>query len=107
MGVAALFNQTITLYPKASYNKDGREVVGAGVTHKVRIQPVTKSRLLPNGQVARIDAICYMKPDVTVEIDYKITHNGKDYKVFGKSLAIDGSGNTNHIKFELIQWKAT
>jgi hypothetical protein len=86
MGVAGLFNQTITLSAKTGYNKDGREIVG---------------------QVTRIDLIVYMKPDVTVEIDYKITYSGKNYKVFGKSLAVDGKGATNHIKLECIEWKET
>jgi hypothetical protein len=81
--------------------------VGSSVSHYVRVQPTAKTRLRPDGQVTRIDLIVYMKPDVTVEIDYKITYSGKNYKVFGKSLAVDGKGATNHIKLECIEWKET
>lgn len=107
MGISGLFNQTVTLYTKSSYNEFGREVIGSGASHKARVQPVTKTRLLPNGQTVRIDAIAYVKPDLSVNIDDRIDFSGANYKVFGKSLAVDGAGATQHIKLELIEWKTT
>lgn len=107
MGILGLFNQTVTLYSRSSYNEFGREVVGSGVTYKARVQPVTKTRLLPNGETVRIDSIVYAEPGMLVNIDDRIDYDSSKYKVFGKSLAVDGAGKTQHIKLELIEWKET
>lgn len=107
MNPYSLFNQSITLYRKASYNTDGRPNVGTGVSHIARVQPVTKNRLMPNGEMIQVVAICYLKANVTVAVDDKVTFSSHDYKIFTKSIAVDGRGNTNHIKLELIEWKGT
>ena len=49
----------------------------------------------------------YVPSDTTVAIDDKVTYSDTDYKVFGIYTAIDGVGDTNHLKLELVKWKAT
>lgn len=105
MSVTSLMNQSLTLYPKASYDRYGREVVGSGSSVICRFQATTKTKLLANGEIAQIEGIVYVPSTTTVEIDDKVTFNSKDFKVFGKYTAVDGDGVTNHIRLELIQWK--
>lgn len=107
MSLTGLLNQTITLYSKTSYNKFGREVVGTGVDYYARVQLVTKSRLLPNGQTVLINLIVYIKPSVTVNINDKVTYDSVDYKVFGVSKPVDGTGTLHHTKLELTRWQET
>lgn len=106
MGVNSLFNQTIIHYPKARFNKDGREVVGDGTSYKARVQPVTKTRLTLTGTFLRVDLIVYVNRDFAGDINDKIRWDSRDYRIFTKSQAIGGSGSTHHIKLECIQWKA-
>ena len=106
MSLIGLLNQTITIYAKSSYGADGREIVGAGVSVQSRFQATTKRKLLPNGSLLTIDAIVYVLSTITVNTDDKVSYNGSDYKVYGKYAAIDGAGQTNHFKLELIKWKA-
>jgi len=101
------FNQSITLYSKSSYNRYGREVIGTGTSYKARVQLTNKSRLLLNGQVQVIDAIAYVQPDLTVAVNDRIDVGSNKYKVQGIYTAVDGQGNTNHIKLELIKWQET
>lgn len=98
-------NQTSTIYPKASYGKDGREVFSSGSTEKCRFQPITKRKLLPNGSVLIINAIAYYPPDVTIATDYKVVYAGVDYKVIDTYPVPDGAGRTDHIKVELQKWQ--
>jgi hypothetical protein len=105
MAVTDFFNQTITLYSRASYNKFGKLVVGAGVNYPARVQEGTKNVLLPNGQVIEILAKVYISPDVTVAVNDKIVYGGKEYKTYSKYVTVDGSGNANHISLELIKWQ--
>ena len=109
MSLASLFNQTITIYNTASKNRYGREQVGSGTNTKARVQVVSKPRLhfSSDGSDAIqyvIAAIIYCKPDVTVNEGDKITHGSLTYRVHGKSLATDGTGQTNHIKLECTKW---
>ena len=105
MSLNSLFNQTITIYNKSSYNSEGREVLGSGSTSKARVQEVSKRKLTPDGSVIIIDLIVYAKSSVTVNTDDKITYNSVNYKVIGKTTATDGQGNTNHYKLELVKWQ--
>lgn len=107
MSFNSLLNQDITLYTKSGYNRYGRETVGSGVTHCVRVERTSKARLLPNGEQVMINAICYMKPNVTINEDDKVTYDGTNYKVFGVYTAVEGEGNTHHKKVELIKWQTT
>lgn len=107
MSINGLLNQQITIASKTGYNAYGRETVGTGATVQARFQKKTKQKLLPNGSVIVIEAICYVPSDTTIVVDDKITYGGVDYKVFGIYQAVDGSGDTNHLKLELIKWKAT
>lgn len=106
MSYTGLLNQEITLYNKSSYDEYGREVVGSGSTVKCRFQRTTKRKLLENGNLIEIMAICYIANDVIVATDDKVTFGSTDYKVLGRYDAVDGAGNTHHIKLELIKWQS-
>lgn len=105
--IAGLLNQVITIYPETSYNSQGREVVGTGVTVKARIQPKQKTRLKPNGEVQVIDAKAYVLPSITVNIDDRVDYGSFKYKVVSKYPVPDGLGNTDHIELELALWQKT
>lgn len=107
MSINGLLNQQITIASKTGYNAYGRETVSTETTVQSRFQKQTKQRLLPNGSVIVIEAICYVPSDTTVVVDDKISFGSVDYKVFGIYSAVDGSGDTDHLKLELIKWKAT
>ena len=107
MSVNGLLNQQIVITSKTGYNAYGRETVSTANTVQARFQKTTKQRLLPNGSLLVIEAIVYVPSDTTVVIDDKVTYGGTDYKVYGIYTAIDGSGDTNHLKLELTKWKAT
>lgn len=107
MTLAGLLNQSVTLYSKASYNAEGREVMGSGVSVSARAQETTKRKLLPNGSQIEISLILYVEPSTTVSTDDKVTYNGNNYKVFSKYNAVDEFGAVNHIKLECIKWRAT
>lgn len=107
MSVHSLMNQTITLYNKSSYNEYGREVVGTGSEVCARVQETTKRKLLDNGNLITINAICYVPTDTSVSTDDRVDYSGNKFKVFGKYSAVDGGGNVNHIKLELVKWRET
>lgn len=107
MSIRGLLNQTITIASKSGYNAYGRETVGTPTTVDARFQKQTKQKLLPNGSLITIEAICYVPSDTTVAVDDKVTHAGVNYKVYGIYGAVDGAGDTNHIKLELTKWRAT
>lgn len=100
-------NQTVTLYSKSSYNRYGREQVGSGTDYKCRAEEVSKARLTPTGEQVMINLILYMDSTVSVSIDDRATYNSEEYKVFSVKKPIDGSGNTHHLKLELIKWQET
>lgn len=107
MSVNGLLNQQITITSKTGYNAYGRETVGAAATVQSRFQKDTKQRLLPNGSLVTILATVYVPADTTVVVDDKVSYGNVDYKVFGIYTAVDGQGDTNHLKLELVKWKAT
>jgi hypothetical protein len=100
-------NQTITITTRTGYNAYGREIVGTATSVQSRFQRNTKQKLLPNGSLITIEAVVYVPPDTTVAIDDKVSYSDTDYKVYGIYSAIDGTGDTNHLKLELTKWKAT
>jgi hypothetical protein len=106
MSINGLLNQQITIASKTGYNTYGREVAGASTTVQSRFQKTNKQRLLPNGSMITIVATVYVPSDTVVVIDDKVTYDGVDYKVYGIYTAVDGTGNTHHLKLELTQWKA-
>lgn len=104
MAVLDFFNQTITLYTRSSYNKFGKLVVGSGTSVSARVQEDTKNVILTNGQVITILAIAYVSPSITVAVNDKVTYDSVDYKVYRKYKTVDGKGDANHIKLELVKW---
>lgn len=105
MTIDGLFNQTITISSKSGYSSDGREQVGTATSVSARFQAQTKRKLLPDGSLLLIEAIAYVPASTTVSTDDKITYDGNNYKVVGKYAAVDGEGDTNHIKLELVKWQ--
>jgi hypothetical protein len=89
------------VYPKTSFDEYGSEVLGSAVSYSARVQFVSKTRMLPNGDVTIINAIAYIAGDVSINQNDKLTYNGVNYVVSGKSNAVDGQGNVNHTKLEL------
>lgn len=106
MSLIGLLNQTISIAGKSSYNSEGREIVGSGTSVKCRFQQTTKRRLMPNGNLQTIDAIVYVPGTTTVTTDDKVTYAAVTYKVFSIYAAINGQGNVDHYKLELIKWQA-
>lgn len=102
MSVNALMNQTITIASKSGYDGYGRATTSTETTIKARVQQTTKQKFLANGDVILITAIAYVPADTTVEIDDAITVDSREYSVFGKYEAVDGSGRINHIRLELV-----
>lgn len=107
MSINGLLNQQITIASKTGYNAYGRESVGSGATVQARFQKNVKQKLLPNGSLITIEATVYVPSDTVVVVDDKVTYGGVDYKVYGIYTAVDGTGKTNHLKLELVKWKAT
>jgi hypothetical protein len=105
MSIAALLNQTITIYIKSSCDEYGREVVGTGTDTRARVQRTNNNVIGPTGSVVTIEVLLYVGPDVVLNVDDRVTISGVDYKVFAKHAAIDGQGRTDHIKLELTKWK--
>ncbi|HYD35553.1 MAG TPA: hypothetical protein VD999_05775 [Vitreimonas sp.] len=103
--ISQLQNQTVTLYSKSSLDRYGREAFGATRTYKVRIQEVSKSKFLGNGQVVPVLAIAYFAPEVTINVDDRVDYGSNNYKVFGKNVAYGADGTAHHIKVELIKWQ--
>lgn len=107
MSLKGLLNQTITVYSKSGYDEYGRETVGSGTNITARVQESTKRRLLADGSLVTIDAIVYCPADTTINTDDRVVYGTENYKVFAKYVAVDGAGNTNHIKVELVKWRQT
>lgn len=107
MSVNSLLNQQISIVTKTGYNAYGRETVSTATTVQARFQKNVKQKLLPNGSLITIEATVYVPADTTVGIDDKVSYASTDYKVYGIYTAIDGVGDTNHLKLELVKWKAT
>ena len=107
MSINGLLNQVITISTKSGYDNYGRETVGASNNVRARFQKTNKQKLLPNSSLITIIAIAYVPADTTIAIDDKVTFDSTDYKVYGIYTAVDGTGNTSHLKIELTKWKAT
>ena len=107
MALTDLFNQTITIASKTGYNEYGRETTSGATAIQSRFQKTTKQKLLPNGSLITIEATVYVPAATVVVVDDKVTYGGVDYKVYGIYAATDGAGATNHLKLELVKWKAT
>lgn len=105
MTPVGFFNQSITVSSKTGNNRYARATFGEGDENNARFQIKNKSRLLPNGQVVMIEAIMYCKGDLNININDKVVYGTNNYKVYSKSEAIDGEGNINHLKLEVVKWQ--
>lgn len=106
MSINGLFNQPITITSKTGYDSYGREITSGETTLLARFQRTNKQKLLPNGSLITILGVVYVPSDTIVIIDDKLTFGSVDYKVYGIYTAIDGTGDTNHLKLEVTKWKA-
>lgn len=108
MSLAGLLNQTITIYTKSGYNAYGRESVSdVGNQIKARFQPKTKRVLEANGQVLKIDAICFVAATVSVNSDDKVAYGSEKYKVLAVYPVPGANGETHHKELQLIKWQET
>jgi hypothetical protein len=107
MSYSGLLNQIITLYPKSSYNAQGREVNGSGTTYKARFEKKTKRKLMDNGQLVLIEATVFVKSDFPATIDDRIDYGTDKYRVFNKYDCIGANGEVHHIELQLIRWRQT
>lgn len=105
MSVLSLLNQTIVVYPKSSYSAQGREIVGGATNVRARVQAKNKNVMTPTGAILTIEAVVYILPTASVNVEDKVTYSGQTYKVYSKYPAVDGQGETNHYKLELIRWQ--
>lgn len=107
MSIKGFFNQEVTLYPKSSRNRYGRVVIGDGTDYNARFQKVSKTKLLPNGQVVLVTGVMYAKEDLDIDLNDRVDYGDDYYKVWGRTESIDGQGNIHHLKLELIKWVET
>ena len=104
MPIGHLLNQVVNIYPLVRFDEYGKEVEGTPVQYKARFQRVSKTKMLPTGQLTTIDGIVYIAGDPDVDLNYRVNYGTDRYKVFSKTTQIDGQGNVDHIKLELIKW---
>lgn len=102
MNPNSLFNQTASIRNKSSFDSYGRPVVGAATVVSARVQLQNKTRYLGNGESIVILAVAYVPGDTEVSVKDTFSYSGVDYTVLSRSEQIDGQGNVNHIKIELI-----
>lgn len=105
MSAVSLMNQRITVATRTGYDGEGAEVFGGNTVVQARVQQTSRRKLLPNGSVITIDAIVYVPPETTIETNDKVTYSSVAYKVLSKYTAVDGSGNADHLKLELVKWQ--
>lgn len=105
MSLLGLLNQTIVVYPKSSYSAQGREVVGGGTNVLARVQAKHRNIMTALGAILTIEAVVYVAPSASINTEDKVTFSGQTYKVYSKYPVVDGQGETNHYKLELIRWQ--
>ncbi len=98
-------NQTVEMYPLSSYDGQGREQLGQGVTLRCRAQAMSKNIMGPNNQLITIALVLYVPPNSAVELDYKALYLGEYYKVLRKYPTPNGEGTIEFIKVECTKWQ--
>ena len=111
MSIQSFCNQEIQYFPRSGYDKYGKEVVTPGVSYLARVQNVSKTRFLANGQQVTIDLIIYIDGSVIHESDTELFLVGErldyqniPYQIHGKKTAHDEQGSLHHVKLELKKW---
>lgn len=105
MSIQSLLNQQITHYPEQSFDRYGKEIDSSiGTDYDARVQQVTKTKFLGNGQVVNIDLTVMLDGDPPVNRGDQIKYLGQRYRVYGKKQAIVGSGDVHHVTLDLQQW---
>ena len=104
MSLKGLLNQTITLYTASGKDKYGRGSYDHSIDYSARVQLTTKSRIVGPNETVEIVAVVYLDSGVSISKGDKVTYNGVNYRVFGVYTAVDGAGNTDHTKVELVKW---
>ena len=108
MSLQSLLNQTITLYTRSDYDEFGQERYSTGISYPARFQRVTRTRILPsdqnsNYQTVVIDAIAYINGEVDINVDDKVVYSDENFKVHGRTIQVNGRGNSHHTKVELVK----
>lgn len=105
MSIQNLLRQSATIYPKAGYNKFGRDQSGAGVVTPCRFQNTTKTKILPNQQVVLLVGIFYFLGTVAINTEDRIVYGTTSYKAFSVNGAVDGRGVQRLTKVEVTAWQ--
>lgn len=105
MSFNGFLNQDATVYNQSSLDRYGRENFGSGTSIKCRFERKKKAKLMPSGETQIIDGIVYCKPDITVNVDDKLTFDSNNYKVLNKESVVVGNGTTHHLELEVIKWQ--
>lgn len=105
MSITNLLRQSATIYPKAGYNKFGRDTSGTGTAVSCRFQNQTKTRILPNQQVVQLLGIFYFLGSVSINTEDRILFGTTSYKAFSVNGFVDGRGVQKMIKVEVTAWQ--
>jgi hypothetical protein len=111
MSAKSLMNQAVSIQPFTGYAANGKEQVGGAVSERWRVQPTTKNIFSPRGAVDRgelvtINAVGYAPAITVATIDSKVTVGGQVYKVYATYPVPGGNGQTDHVKVQLVLWRA-
>jgi len=82
-------------------------VIGDGTDYNARFKKISKTKLLPNGQVLMITGLMHAKADLDININDRVDFGDDYYKVWGKTEPVGGQGNVHHLRLELIKWVET
>lgn len=104
MALAQYLHQTVSHYPRTSYDGYGRETETTATDYLARVVLMTKRLMLPNGEFMTVDASCVVLDDPAIAIDDRIDYLGVKYRVHGIKKAVDGQGNVHHITMQLVKW---
>ena len=106
MSFAGLLNQTLTLNVVSGKDRYGRENYGSSSTVRCRFQKSNKVVLQSNGETQAIDAIIFVNPDTSVNVDDKVVYSSEAYKVINKNSVVGAGGDVHHLELEVIKWQS-
>lgn len=104
MSYVGFLNQTITIRGSSTTDEFGKQVFEASGTAKARFQQSNKTVLDSHGNVKSIDALIFVKAELAVDNDDKITYESVDYKVVGIKQRVGKNGVVHHQELEVVRW---
>jgi len=100
MSIQDFYNQSVTLYP-TTRNKYGKPSKGTGSSIKVRFQEQSNfadSFANANAKETVFDAVMWCKPTTTIETDYVVLYESKEYRVIRVDVKRGRAGVKHHKK---------